>query len=158
MIFRNKVSEALRLLLCLTILLLTYSSVYSQQQDRSELRPSEALVGRWALYIKSWIGFGDWKRGETIAEFRPNGRLIYYEKNGPTNLVYSILNQDDTNGTIELFVQKPSTGGSHTQYIQFSHDRNMFYEQTSFTKKNIRTRRDKTVTIESKHVYLGPPN
>jgi hypothetical protein len=149
----------MRLLTTIAVfILIPFQVVHSQEGNRARLKPSEAIVGRWTSYVKSWLGFGDWKRVSTIAEYRSDGRLIYDEGTGATNLVYSILNQDDPNGTMDLLVQKPSTGGSHVQHIQFTNDRNMFYEQTNLTTKSVRTGRDKTVTMESKYEYLGPPN
>jgi hypothetical protein len=130
----------------------------AQEQNRSGLKPSQAIVGRWALNVKGWLGFGDWKRGVTVSEYRSDRVLTYYEKDKVTSLVYSILNEDERNGTLDLSVKNPSTGGGHIKHIQFSSDRMVFYEEIRETVKSVRTKQERAVKMESKNEYLGPPN
>jgi hypothetical protein len=120
--------------------------------NRSHLSVVEALIGNWSFTYQTW--YGKTETGDTVHSFYPDGTYLMIEKKGTTRMHYSILDENEKENWIMVYVTNLSTGKGHHKLLEFSHDKLSAKETIYFSYKNVR-RKQKNTTMNSTWHYLG---
>jgi len=138
-------------LLALCILFGTTASAQNSA-SRTRLSVSEALFGEWSITHKTLLGKE--KQSDTVYRFYSDGRYDMVSRESIKHLNYEVLEINNSQNWIRIYVTNLETGRGHEMLIEFADDKRKAKESIFLAYTNARGKQNR-ITMDSAWTFRG---